>query len=244
MVAGSLLEFAAMAARSRRNPSERYRRLVELYREMHVRGEALKRLPPERTFPGASLLPQAHHIRRLIAHTGSRTILDYGSGKGMQYRPMSLRGESSWDSVQAYWGVERIQCYDPAYEPFSRLPEERFDGVVCTDVLEHCPEEDLPWIVGELFGYARLFVFANVACYPAAKTLPNGENAHCTIRPVSFWRELFDKAAAGRIGLIWEVWADTFVNSAHREERVANFEHAIEAPPPSTPGRVPIWRMV
>jgi hypothetical protein len=66
--------------------------------------------------------------------------------------------------------------------PFSALPEGRFDGVVCTDVLEHCPEEDLPWIVGELFGYARLFVFANVACYPAAKKLPNGENAHCTIR--------------------------------------------------------------
>jgi hypothetical protein len=105
--------------------------------------------------------------------------------------------------------------------------------VICTDVLEHCPEEDLPWIVGELFGYARLFVFANVACYPAMKTLPNGENAHCTIRPVEFWREIFQNAAAaasekaaGARGdaLLWEVWADTAANAArggaaHRQLR-------------------------
>ena len=205
-----------MAARSRRNPSERYRRLVELYREMHVRGEALKRLPPERTFPGASLLPQAHHIRRLIAHTGSRTILDYGSGKGMQYRPMSLRGESSWDSVQAYWGVERIQCYDPAYEPFSRLPEERFDGVVCTDVLEHCAEPDLPWIVEELFAHATRFVFASVACHPAVKRLPNGENAHCTVRPPAFWEALF----AERATTLWEVRA--YTKGEERDARLGN----------------------
>jgi len=158
-----------------------------------------------------------------------------------------------WNSMQEYWGVESIRCYDPGHPPFSVLPEGGFDAVICTDVLEHCPEEDLPWIVGELFGYARRFVFANVACYPAAKTLPNGENAHCTIRPVAFWRALFDRAAldaasdqaaAERSGLLWEVWADTFVNSAHQEARVANFEHAIEAPPPSTPGRAPVWRMV
>ena len=194
-----------MPVSSRRNPSERYRRLLELYREMHVRGEALKRLPPERTFPGASLLPQAHHIRRLIAQSGSRSILDYGSGKGMQYRPMPLKGESSWDSVQAYWGVERIACYDPAYEPFNRLPEERFDGVICTDVLEHCPEQDLPWIVDELFAHAAKFVFASVACHPAVKRLPNGENAHCTVRPPAFWDELFSKRAT----TTWEVRAYT-----------------------------------
>jgi hypothetical protein len=206
MLAGSLLEFAAMPSSSRRNPSERYRRLLELYREMHVRGEVLKRLPPERTFPGASLLPQAHHIRRLVQHTASRTLLDYGSGKGMQYRPMALSdGNGSWQSVQDYWGVERVACYDPAYEPFSRLAEERFDGVICTDVLEHCPEQDLPWIVEELFARAAKFVFASVACHPAVKRLPNGENAHCTVRPPAFWEALFARSAS----TLWEVRAYT-----------------------------------
>ena len=194
------------AAYSRRNPSARYRRLLELYREMHVRGEALRSLPPERTFPGASLLPQAHHVRRLVAQTGARSILDYGSGKGAQYRPMALSDKnSSWETIQDYWGVERIVCYDPGYEPFSRLPSEACDGVISTDVLEHCPEADLPWIVAEMFALAKSFVFASVACHPAVKRLPNGENAHCTVRAPEFWRELFARSAT----TLWEVRAYT-----------------------------------
>lgn len=194
------------ALHTRRKPSARYRRLLELYREMHVRGEVLRLLPPEQTFPGASLLPQAHHVRRLVAQSGARSILDYGSGKGAQYRPMRLKAaESSWPSVQEYWGVESIDCYDPGYEPFSRLPQERFDGVIATDVLEHCPEDDLGWIVAELFALARSFVFASVACHPAVKRLPNGENAHCTVRPPAFWQEIFTRSAT----TLWEVRAYT-----------------------------------
>ncbi len=200
-----------MPACNRRNPSARYRRLLELYGEMHTRGEVIRGIAPEQTFPGASLLPQAHHIRRLVQQTGSRTILDYGSGKGSQYRPMRLReemsgpGDNTWENIQAYWGVERIQCYDPGFAPFSRLPEERFDGVISTDVLEHCSEADLPWIVEELFSLARHFVFASVACHPAKKRLPNGENAHCTVRPPEFWDEMF----RGRASTLWEVRAYT-----------------------------------
>jgi hypothetical protein len=111
--------------------------------------------------------------------------------------------------VQEYWGVERIVCFDPAYEPFSRPPQGRFDGVICTDVLEHCPEPDLAWIIAELFGFARQFVFASIACHPALKRLPNGENAHCTVRPPQFWAELFTSAANGCPGVLWEARAYT-----------------------------------
>jgi len=233
---------------SRANPSPRFRELLEQYRAMHRDGDVRRGTPAEQTFDGKSLPRQAARIRKLIATTGARTLLDYGSGKGTQYRPAGImeNGVVRWKSMQEYWGVESIRCYDPGHLPFSTLPEGTFDGVICTDVLEHCPEEDLPWIVGELFGYARVFVFANVACYPAMKTLPNGENAHCTIRPVEFWRAIF-KEAAGAKGdaFLWEVWADTVVDNAHREERIASFEPAPEAAPhlPAT-GRSGVWRMV
>jgi len=175
---------------------------------MHARGEAIRGIAPEQTFAGTSLLPQAHHIRRLVEQTGARSILDYGSGKGAQYRPMPLaeNGVRRWGSIQEYWGVERIVCYDPAYPPFSTLPAGRFDGVVCTDVLEHCAEEDLEWIVAGLFALAARFVFASVACHPAVKRLPNGENAHCTVRPPEYWRELF---ARQRSEVVWELRAYT-----------------------------------
>jgi len=229
---------------SRSRPSPRFGELLEQYRAMHRDGDVRRGTPAQQTFDGKSLPRQAPRIRELIQRTGARTLLDYGSGKGMQYLPAGImeNGVVRWNSMQEYWGVESIRCYDPGYPPFSALPEGRFDAVVCTDVLEHCPEGDLPWIVAELFGYARLFVFANVACYPAAKTLPNGENAHCTIRAVEFWRALFDNAAVGASGVLWDVWADTPLDKSRQEVRIGSFEPAPEAAPP--PSRIPLWRMV
>ena len=119
----------------------------------------------------------------------------------------TIDGEGTWENIVDYWGVAAVQCYDPAYQPFNRLPEGRFDGVVCTDVLEHCPEEDLDWILREVFGFAERFVFFSIACFPADRRLPNGENAHCTIRPVDWWSEVIGRVAAERPELLWEFWA-------------------------------------
>ncbi len=90
------------------------------------------------------------------------------------------------------WGVEKISCYDPGYEPFIKLPKGTFDGVISTDALEHCPEEDISWIVEEIFSFASKFLFLNVCTVPAIRLLPNGENAHCTVRPQEWWISLFD----------------------------------------------------
>jgi hypothetical protein len=229
---------------SRSNPSPRFTELLGQYRQMHTEGDVRHGLPAAETFDGRSLPRQAQRIRVLIARTAAKTVLDYGCGKGTQYRPAAImeNGVARWNSIQEYWGVGSIACYDPAYQPFSKLPEGMFDGVVCTDVLEHCPQDDLEWIVTELFSYARKFVFANVACYPARKTLPSGENAHCTIMPVERWRVLFEAAAARFQGILWEVWADVVRGDVHQEVRAGNFP-AEPTPPPPRP-RTPVWRFV
>jgi hypothetical protein len=200
---------SAADAFSRANPSPRYVELVRLYREMHENGEKFLRIRPEDTFPGLSLPIQAPRIRALIEQTGALRLLDYGSGKGQQYqaRNLAVPGEpGTWPSIQDYWGVEAITCYDPSYAPLSELPRGAFDGVISTDVLEHCPEEDIPWIIDEIFGYARKFVFMNVACYPAKKRLPTGENAHCTIRPKEWWVDIIQRVARKHSGIRYEVW--------------------------------------
>jgi len=217
----------AMPGYSRGNPSPRYRELTEAYRRLHVEGERFLNIAPADTFPGQSLPAQARRVKRLVTVTGAAHILDYGSGKGRQYDLREVRADDGRvsDGFQDYWGVDFIQCYDPGYGPFSTLPSRRFDGVICTDVLEHCPEEDLPWIVDEMFGFAERFVFASVACYPARKRLPNGENAHCTVKPVAWWQDLFDGAAQRRPGIDWEVWAqlieDTPAGARKVERRLA-----------------------
>jgi hypothetical protein len=215
-------------AYSRSNPSPRYRELVALYSRMHAEGEHSLGIPPERTFHGMSLTPQASRIRSLIRRTCALSILDYGSGKGQQYvaHCVDIPGHGVQSNVQDYWDVDYVLCYDPGYPPYSKLPEGRFDGVIATDVLEHCPQEDLAWIVAEMFSFAEKFVFASIACYQARKRLPNGENAHCTIMPLHWWRALFEQASARHSSIVWEAWlqyaTDSDGGSRITEERIGS----------------------
>jgi hypothetical protein len=199
---------------SRESPSPRYRALLTLYQQMHLEGERSLGIPAPRTFTGGSLLRHVPAIKGLIDATGSRTLLDYGAGKGQQYAADSLElpDGTRIERLVDYWGVAGIKAYDPAYQPLSRLPSETFDGVFCTDVLEHCPEADLPWIVDELFALARRFVFANIASFPAIKTLPNGENAHCTVQPPAWWAGLLHAIAHRHPGVRYHVLVDTRID--------------------------------
>ena len=207
---------------SRAAPSPRYRYLLDQYRSLHVDGEKHMGMPPERVFPGAHLFPQLHRIKQLIDLAGARTILDYGCGKGKQYDPVinPVAGLNIGETVMDYWDIDNVHCYDPCFEPFSALPDGRFDGVISTDVLEHCPEQDIPWIVDEIFGYAERFVFANVACYPAAKRLPDGENAHCTIRDIDWWQSLISGVAARYPALRWSIWIQSRQDPADPSSRI------------------------
>lgn len=189
---------------SRGNPSPRYRELTALYAQMHVGGLPDQNIKAKDLFAGASVIPQLPKIKALVDQTGARTLLDYGSGKGMQYRAqnLKLRGGEIIPSIQSYLGVDSIICYDPGVAEFQTFPQDQFDGVISTDVLEHCPEPDLPWILEEMIGAARKFIFANIANYPAAKTLPNGENAHCTVQSAEWWDRIIAPISSRRPELI------------------------------------------
>ncbi|MFN2327729.1 MAG: hypothetical protein ABR612_02350 [Chromatocurvus sp.] len=177
---------------TRDNPSPEYLEMVRMYETMHEEGEQSAGKSGKDTFPGKMLINHAADIKAMIEHTGARSILDYGAGKGLAYQQadVSITPQLKIDSIQSYWGVDDIRCYDPGYEPFSTLPDQQYDGVISTDVLEHITEPDVPWIIEEMFSYARKFVFANVACFPAVKNLPNGQNAHCTLHPPEWWAGL------------------------------------------------------
>ncbi len=144
--------------------------LVGQYRTMHEAGH----------FPGHSIKRHIEAITVLVRKTGANSLLDYGCGKGQQYIGGALARE---------WGC-RPYLYDPAVIQLSKKPEGRFDGVICTDVLEHIPEEAVPDILREIFAYARKFVFLSICTRAAKKTLPDGRNCHLTIKPEEWWLSL------------------------------------------------------
>jgi hypothetical protein len=133
---------------------------------------------------GLSLLLHEKPIRKLIRNTGSKSILDYGSGAGDAYTVKSLH---------KLWGVDKPVLYDPAFPSHSEKPEGQFDGVICNDVMEHVPEYLVEAVIDELFAYATRFVFASVCCRPAAKKFADGQNLHVTVKPFAWWQEKFKR---------------------------------------------------
>lgn len=134
-------------------------------------------------FRGYSLLQHQQAIAEVCAIHKPKTLLDYGSGAGDAYRAPHL--------VHQAWGVARtrIRLYDPSFRKLDTIPPEglKFDGVLCSDVLEHVPEDEVDVLLDRLFDYARMFVWASVCCRPAKKKFVDGTNMHVTQQPVEWW---------------------------------------------------------
>lgn len=152
--------------------------LIPRYREMAADGG---------NFLGLSILQHRKQIGKLMRKYGAVTLLDYGCGRGDAY--------SSPHKIYRDWGLKRheITLYDPAFPRHDKLPGRRFDIVLCSDVLEHVPEEDTERFVGDLFNHAKVHVWASVCTRAAKKTFPSGENLHVTVKPLQWWLDTFDQ---------------------------------------------------
>lgn len=187
---------------SRENPSPRYQQLVGFYKQMHDHGDPAHGISAEKMFDGHSLVAHVVFLRQLLQNLGARSVLDYGSGKAGAYdnTPFKLPDGRSVVGLKNYWDVDHIHLYDPGYEPHSSLPAGRFHAVICTDVMEHIPEEDMNWVIDELYGYAERLVYACIATYPAQKFFPDGTNVHVTLHEPDWWIQHFDERKAAMNG--------------------------------------------
>ena len=55
--------------------------------------------------------------------------------------------------------------------------------------MEHIPESAVPLVIDEIVRYARQWVFFSICCREAKRILPNGSNAHVTIRSPAWWKD-------------------------------------------------------
>ena len=165
---------------SRAEPSQTYLSLLEEYKAMHNISDGM--------FNGRSLLKFVDIIKSYLKKNKCTSVLDYGSGKGILYtKDFNVLTKEITEPLPEYWELDSYYLYDPAYEQHSSLPDDKFDAVICTDVLEHIPEDDLGWVLEEIFSRAKKMVFLNVACFPALKKLGDGSNAHVSIFSTENW---------------------------------------------------------
>jgi SAM-dependent methyltransferase len=143
-----------------------------------------RRLHGEGKFPGRSMLQYVPQIADLVAKYKSKTILDYGCGEGRQW---------SHERAQNVIGCDIPTLYDPGTAAWSARPSGKFDGVICTDVMEHVPEEELQDVVEDIADFAEQWAFISVCCRPSKlMRFQDGTNIHVTIHPFSWWKEFME----------------------------------------------------
>ena len=184
---------------SRENPSEEYKELVGEYTNLHENGN--EKIPAHKMFNGISLIYYIPDLMDVILNKEkAKSILDYGCGKGKlysstEYNTLNLdkKGRRLNDSLPNLWQLDYYALYDPGYKEHNKLPKGKYDGVICTDVIEHIDENDCDWILDEIFSYGRKFVYVTIACYKALKTFDNGKNVHVNVQTPEYWKEKLNK---------------------------------------------------
>jgi hypothetical protein len=140
-----------------------------------------RRLHALKKFSGACLQNHLPEIKALIKEYDCNSVLDYGCGKATCHKKAAL---------------PNVTLYDPYYEPYSKKPTDDmlFDMVICTDVLEHIPEDEVGKVLHELMFFTHKVLFLAICTKPAKKTFANSENVHLTVRPKEWWESMLSTA--------------------------------------------------
>jgi hypothetical protein len=151
------------------NEEQKY---IELHRQLHDVSDVFRgRFHPE----------HVRKIHALIKSTNSKTLLDFGCGKGDQYINKHIHSR--------IWKIEMPSLYDPAIDEFSVMPDGIFDGVICADVMEHIPECAVDKTLYDVISRAKKFAYFHISTRLARTLLPNGENSHVTVKEHDWWLE-------------------------------------------------------
>jgi hypothetical protein len=162
--------------------------LIKLYEQMAREGyDRVDMQRVDHAFNDFELRAYRQPIRTLFHEHAIGTVLDYGCG-GSDWHAGDF-DEASGASAVEYFKLRKACRYEPARNVDER---QRVDCVISFDVLEHIFVSDVPAVLRDMFAYAARLLVLNIACYPAAATLPNGENAHVTVRHPYWWKGMLD----------------------------------------------------
>lgn len=185
-------------------PSAKQKELIELYSRMAQEGyQTVGGQHIEVAFSDMEIRAFKDAVKPLFQKFSIKSLLDYGCG-GSDYEAPGFVSEGA--SAKHFFELDEVFLYEPARAIDQRQVS---DAVVCFDVLEHIFISDVPRVVRELFSLSVRLLVVNVACYPARALLPNGENAHITVRPPLWWKGLFDSIAVEFPSVAVQLWCST-----------------------------------
>jgi len=119
---------------------------------------------------GSSARLRIGGVSNLAIKTKSITLLDYGCGKGL----MKIQSGLIMDE------------YDPAIPGKETIPKEKYDMVICTDVMEHVEPEYVDNVLHQINSLFTKGAYLIIYLVPALHLLPDGSNCHRTVQPASW----------------------------------------------------------
>ncbi|MDC3197611.1 hypothetical protein OAT60_01895 [Luminiphilus sp.] len=170
------------------NLSENGKKLIELYDSMVVTGyDREDGTRVNDAYNDFELRKFRNLVRPYFAKYEVKSLLDYGCG-GSYWDTVDFDEETS-ATAKEFFGIDSVSYYEPARDIDQR---QKVECVSCFDVLEHVFISDVVTVLRDIFSYAEKLVVINIACYDSAAVLPNGENAHITVRDPMWWKGILD----------------------------------------------------
>lgn len=125
------------------------------------------------------------YIVRFLEHRRGqiRTVLDFGAGQ---------RSLESYVRANAVDINIRWTNYDPGQPDIDVLPDQQFDLICSSDVLEHVEPDKIDETIAWMRDHADKAQFHHIACDPCGITLPDGRNAHLITETLDWWLPKFD----------------------------------------------------
>ena len=166
------------------------------YNESVQRGAEFQQ--QNKSWDGKDTLSYHRQIRDVVQRYNCKTVLDYGCGKGHQWTDIvphrGLDGMPTEPMLLAdYLKVDSVVQYDPCVTEFSsEPPNQKYDLVICNQVLTYIPDDDLEWVK------QRLMNLAGTACFigmhvrqPKAKKQIYNKQYFSVDRSQDWYREFF-----------------------------------------------------
>ncbi len=120
------------------------------------------------------------YIKAVLNAISANNVIDFGCGKGVMANALNETG------------MFKCAKYDPSIPKYSTPPTGHFDALINTDVLEHIPDNKLDGILKvmeQLSDIALIIPHLDLA----VTILPDGTNAHCTIKSPNEWNNVLSR---------------------------------------------------